>query len=146
MAENEENPLDEGLELNEYEGGGAVLHFEEIFPTKRPYFELQDGQHIDFLVLQDLEGAEFAQISRFQKLFMANLDRMEKKPEDEAVQKRLGTITRDFVKVILPDIDSVLAGKMTLGQKVNIINFWNSEAGFGAGDEKKDDGDRSRRT
>ena len=139
-----EEDLEDDFEDQE-ERASAVLQFEEVFPTDKPVFTLKDGTEIEFLMIQEFDGAEFAKISRYQKQIEGTLKQMERDSGDKKAHERLGRIAKDFVLMILPDIDSVTLGKMKLGGRMKIVEFWNANAGFGESDaEKKGRGGKNK--
>ncbi len=143
-----EDSFDDGfgdeLEVEE-KSGAPALAWDEVFPTERPTFDLEEGGSIEFQVMQDFDGEEYAKLSSFQKRLTGTLKVMDKDPKNEQAIKRLNALAKHFVQMVLPDIDPVVIGKMKLGGKLKIITFWNANGGFGEDEtEKKEGGGKGR--
>lgn len=133
---NDKSLDDNDLLYDEEDGEIQPLSMDDLSPTFRPEFILQDGETIFFKVSEDFDTSEYALLSNLQKRLGTVLKLMEKKPKDEHVQKRFSKLSDALIRLILPGFPEEMLQGLKFGQKGKLIEYWMTASGQ-AKNEKK---------
>ena len=109
-----------------------VLRFEDLVQPATHYFELEDGTNIPFKSFEKFDSTEMGQLQRAQRAFERNMELMIKNPKDTKVAIKLEKNASAIILLACPDMPQEVLDGFVLGQKLNIVNFWNKiVAGIG---------------
>ncbi len=116
--------LDTPEELELPNDESTTLSFQDIFLTQHDHFQLENGETIDFKSSSELDVEDHARVLSYQKLLETAMSRLSKSPNDTQAKTTLDSLTKKFIRMILPDLPDEILDRMVLGQKLKVMNFW----------------------